>query len=401
MDVGVDALQRDWGASGLAHLTGWASGGADFSRAAVLGHARATADELDRRLGVAVDAVELLAGRAALLGLARRGRVSAGGASRLIAARDGWCALTLSRPDDVHAVPALVESDGPEDDPWPAVERWASGRTAAEVAARARLLGLPAAVLDETPPAAPDVRRTGPAAAPRDPSALLVVDLSSMWAGPLCGHMLHLAGATVVKVESKARPDGTRGGPPAFFDWMNGGKLCYEADFDDNRRLGELLAAADVVIESSRPAALRHRRLGAGDVAARDGRVWIRITGHGAEGERANWTAFGDDAAVAGGLVGRSAEGPVFCGDAIADPLTGMQAALCVAESLARGGGEVVDVAMAAVAATYASLAVGATESDHPASIPKPPTLRLSAAIPGADNAHVERLIAERRLAPC
>ena len=33
---------------------------------------------------------------------------------------DGWCALTLSRQDDVDAVPALIESDAVGDDPWPA-----------------------------------------------------------------------------------------------------------------------------------------------------------------------------------------------------------------------------------------------------------------------------------------
>ena len=126
-----------------------------------------------------------------------------------------------------------------------------------------------------------------------------------MWAGPLCGQLLVRAGATVVKVETAARPDGTRAGSRDFFDWMNGGKLCYAVDFDDGARLRALLEVADVVIESSRPAALRHRGLGADDVAARDGRVWLRITGHGADGEQANWTAFGDDAAVAGGLVGR------------------------------------------------------------------------------------------------
>ena len=179
---------------------------------------------------------------------------------------------------------------------------------------------------------------------------------------------------------------------------MNGGKLCYEADFVDARRLRELLEAADVVIESSLPAALRRHRLGADDVRARDGRVWLRITGHG---ERANWPAFGDDAAVAGGLVGRGTDGPVFCGDAIADPLTGMQAALCVAESLARGGGEVVDVSMAAVAATYAALPVGTSGSDHPASIPTPPAPTVPAGRLGADNDHVDRLIAERRLTSC
>ncbi|MCW2550653.1 MAG: acyl-CoA transferase [Mycobacterium sp.] len=398
----VDAVRRDWGASGLAHLTGLPSGPPDFSRAGVLAAARSVADELHRRLGITVDAAELLTGRAGLLGLSRRGQISAGGATRLIAARDGWCALTLSRPDDAAAVPALVESAEQQGDPWPSVEAWAVDRGAAAIVERARLLGLPAAVVGETGAAGPVVRGVGPSAAPRALSDLLVVDLSSMWAGPLCGRLLQRAGATVVKVETTARPDGTRAGSRAFFDWMNGGKLCYAADFDDTSRLRALLEAADVVIESSRSSALHHRGLGADDVAARDGRVWVRITGHGAEGERANWTAFGDDAAVAGGLLGRSAEGPVFCGDAIADPLTGLHAALAVAESLSRGGGEVVDVAMAAVAATYAALPEGeVADDDCPAATPKEPGPQPLASELGADNQHVERLIAERRLTSC
>ena len=176
-----------------------------------------------------------------------------------------------------------------------------------------------------------------------------------MWAGPLCGQLLARAGATVVKVETRARPDGTRAGPSAFFDWMNSGKLSYAVDFDEPKGLRRLLEAADVVIESSRPAALAHRGLGPTDIARRDGRVWLRITGHGADGERANWVAFGDDAAVSGGLVGGTDGDPVFCGDAIADPLTGLHAALAVAESLSRGGGELIELSMAAVAATYAT----------------------------------------------
>ena len=81
--------------------------------------------------------------------------------------------------------------------------------------------------------------------------------------------------------------------------------------------------------------------------------------------------AFGDDAAVAGGLVGAAAGGPVFCGDAIADPLTGLEAALAVAESLGRGGGELIDVSMAAVAATYAALPTVASAAEHPAPPPQ------------------------------
>lgn len=397
----MDSTQRDWGASGLAYLTGLAADRPDFSRAAVLAQARSKAEELGRHLDIGVNAAELLAGRAALLGLSRGGRLSAGGATRLIGARDGWCALTLSRPDDVDAVPALVESAAPQSDPWSTVECWAAARTAAEVVERARLLTLPAAVLGEATAATPVARRVGPSASPRKPSGLLVADLSSMWAGPLCGQLLARAGAIVVKVESAVRPDGTRAGSRAFFDWMNGGKLCYEADFGDPQRLRALLEAADVVIESSRPAALRHRGLGPDDVVARAGRVWVRITGHGVEGERANWTAFGDDAAVAGGLVGRHPDGPVFCADAIADPLTGLHAALAVTESLARGGGEVIGVAMAAVAATYATLPEYASDSACPAMVPVSPDVPLAATGLGADNDRVEYLIAERRCASC
>ncbi|BBY27421.1 CoA transferase [Mycolicibacterium sediminis] len=387
MDDDADA----WGASGLACLTGPADGLGDFSRAAVLTEARSTAARFTALTGVDVDAAELLAGRAALLGLTRRGRTSAGGATRLLPASDGWFALTLSRTDDVHLVPALVEEDS-VDDPWAAVRRWARGRTPADVVERARLLDLPAAVLGEATPAAPVVRRIGTATAPRTPAGLLVVDLSSMWAGPSCAQLLRRAGATVVKVESPSRPDGTRAGPSAFFDWVNGGKLSYATSFDDEG-LRILLEAADVVVESSRPAGLRRRGLGPADVTGRGGRVWLGITGYRDELRR---VAFGDDAAVAGGLVGR---GPVFCGDAIADPLTGLHAALAVVEALHRGGGEEVRVAMADVAATYAALPL--TDGTGPVLAPVAPRPTPPAAALDADHARVVRLLDERSPAPC
>lgn len=331
----------------MAQVRSWGIPGAVRSRA------REVADAFGRLTGVAVDADELLTGRAALLNLPTPGRTSAGGATRLMAARDGWCALTLSRPDDVATVPALVECDGADDDPWPAVYRWVARTDVAAVTARARLLGLPVAALGEAAAAPARIRQRGRPGAPRPLAGLLVADLTSMWAGPLCGQLLRRAGATVVKVESPHRPDGTRAGAQAFFDWMNSGKISRTTDFDHPAELHALLAAADVVLESSRPAALARRGLGPDDVPAADGQVWLRITGHGADGQRAHWVAFGDDAAVAGGLVISTADGPEFCGDAIADPLTGLQAAVEVAESLARGGAELIDVAMSAVAAGY------------------------------------------------
>jgi crotonobetainyl-CoA:carnitine CoA-transferase CaiB-like acyl-CoA transferase len=106
--------------------------------------------------------------------------------------------------------------------------------------------------------------------------------------------------------------------------------------------------------------------------------------------------AFGDDAAVSGGLVGGTDSEPVFCGDAIADPLTGLHAALSVVESLRRGGGELVELSMAAVAATYAAGDRAAETRCTATPKPSEPASEL-----GSDNAAVERLLTERRLASC
>ncbi|WP_241010857.1 CoA transferase [Mycobacterium camsae] len=377
---------REWGRSGLAYLTGEPGGPPDFSRASVLEHARR----------LAPDAATLLTGRAGLLGLGRAGRVSAGGATHLIAARDGWCALTLSRPDDVAAVPALLSVDTVAKDPWPALNRWAAGRPAEQVVERATLLDIPAAVLGEASAARPRTRAAAPRRQFDGPAGLLVADLSSMWAGPLCGQLLARAGATVVKVESPTRPDGTRAGDQGFFDWVNGAKLSYCVDFDrQSDELRNLLAVADVVIEGSRPEALARRRLGPDGVPPTAGRIWVRITGHGAQSAR---PAFGDDAAVAGGLVGT---GPVFCGDAIADPLAGLEAGAAVLASLTRGGGEVIEIAMAAVAASYAALPACPSRSDRPVLAPEPPAMTTPAAALGADNEAVCRMVAQRRCPSC
>ncbi len=399
--VGVSSAssmwQAQWGSSGLAFLTGPPDGPPDFSRANVLARARSVAAAAGRRMDIAIDAAGLLTGRAGLLGLTRGGRVSAGGATRLLAARDGWCAITLSRPDDVAAVPALLRVDEAPADPWQALQHWAAMHPVSTITGRAGLLDLPAAGLGEATAAAPRVRRMGSRAHGRGLAGLLVVDLSSMWAGPLCGQLLARAGATVVKVESPRRPDGTRDGDRAFFDWINGEKLSYCLDFDAQaEELRELLAVADIVIEGSRPAALARRRLGPDHVAPRSGRIWLRINGYDAPRP-----AFGDDAAVAGGLVGTAADGPVFCGDAIADPLTGLDAALAVAESLGRGGGELIHVSMGAVAATYAALPTLASAAEHPAPPPQAPRASGPAPELGADNDAVRRAVVERGCPSC
>jgi hypothetical protein len=351
------------------------------------------AADIGELLDVDVDAATILAGRAAIVKLNPPSRISAGGATRLLPTADGWCAVALPRDDDIAALPALLEVDAVVGDPWGELTLWAATRSSDDVVARTQLLDIAAAALGEASPAVPTVRTCGAGARPRRAAGLLVVDMSSLWAGPLCGQLLVRAGAVVVKVESPSRPDGTRGGSPAFFDWMNSGKLSYTVDFNaESDALRRLLSVADIVVEGSRQSALRRRRLSAEDLSGPPGRIWLRIKGYRDQPDR---PAFGDDAAVAGGLVGADERGPVFCGDAIADPLGGLEATRAIGESLRRGGGEVIDVAMAQVAARYAALppVEAAVTCDRPAAAP--------ASALGADNAAVERMVSERLGVTC
>jgi CoA-transferase family III len=193
-----------------------------------------------------------------------------------------------------------------------------------------------------------------------------VVDLSSLWAGPLCGQLLGAAGCDVIKVESTARPDGARLGSPEFFDLLNGNKRSVSLDFanrEDIRALIALLGTADVVIEASRPRALEQLEINRLALLGESGvSVWLQITGHGATGHDANRIGFGDDAAVAGGLVAWDDNQPVFCADAIADPATGLLAASAVLEALGAGGHWLLD---ASLRRTAESMSTGPTLEWH------------------------------------
>jgi hypothetical protein len=317
-----------------------------------------------------LDALGLLGERAALAGLQRQGDTSCGGATRLLRAGDGWLALSLARPTDVELLAAwLGNAVAWVEDPWSSVGPAVAEGAVSELVAGAALLGLPVAAL----PADKDIgtNDAGPAAslpviatafgdtAPAAVAELLVVDLSSLWAGPLCAQLLGFAGARVVKVESTGRPDGARFGSAAFFDLLHAGHESVALDFttaegrDDLRRL---LAAADVVVEASRPRALRQLGIDA-EALLRHGRtrLWLSITGYGRTGDAAQRVAFGDDGAVAGGLVAWDDDGPCFCADAVADPLTGLVAAAGVLASIAAGGRWLLDVSLQGVAAWFAA----------------------------------------------
>jgi len=313
--------------------------------AATLAHE--LADRFTELTSVPLDGARLLSERAAFTGGRRRGAVSVGGACRLLPTADGWAAVSCARPDDPALLGALVCADV-GDDPWPGVARWLREHTGAELAERAELLGVAAGAV--RPPAEPvALPRPGPGGRPlRD---LLVVDFSALWAGPLCAHLLGLAGARIVKVETPRRPDGARDGNRGFYRLLHAGHRSVVLDPDTpagRRAMARLVGAADIVIEASRPRALARFGLDA-DEAVASGTVWISITAYG---RSANRVGFGDDVAAASGLLAYDAEGnPLFCGDAIADPLTGLAAAVLAASTSPSGSGVLWDVAMADVCA--------------------------------------------------
>ncbi|MFI6457131.1 CoA transferase [Streptosporangium amethystogenes] len=339
----------DWARSGVVPLTGRESGPplVPPGRAATV--ARELAGRFTEFTGVRVDGARLLSERAAFTGHRRGGVVSAGGACRLLRTADGWAAVSCARPDDPALLGALVRAEV-GDDPWPAVTGWLREHTGAELAERAALLGVAAGPVRHR--AVPPTPLTPPApVTPRPPDGLLVVDFSALWAGPLCAHLLGLAGARVVKVETPWRPDGARGGNAAFYRLLHAGHRSVVLDPrtpSGRHAMAALVDAADIVIEASRPRALAGFGLDA-EAAAAAGTVWISITAYGRGSDR---VGFGDDVAAASGLVAHDADGtPLFCGDAIADPLTGLTAAVLAVTAPPDGTGALWDVSMSDVVA--------------------------------------------------
>lgn len=307
----------------------------------------------------ALDGPTLLGERAADYRIG--GKVSAGlGGSRLYPAKDGgWFALSLIRAEDRELLPALFLDAEIDIADNAAIAEAVARHDCAELVARGRDLGLPVASADETPISPPVSMITrGPARARAHRHTPLVVDLSAIWAGPLLGHLLWLAGADVVKVENPARPDLIRRDDPATFELINQGKASAVVDFHSERgkaALIDLIRRADFVIESSRPRALRQLGIDA-DALVREvpGLVWLSVTGHGATGEAANWVGIGNDCGVAGGLSRALAEvtGEVgYVGDAIADPLTGITGALEGWRAYQAGEACRIGLAMSAIAA--------------------------------------------------
>jgi crotonobetainyl-CoA:carnitine CoA-transferase CaiB-like acyl-CoA transferase len=152
-----------------------------------------------------------------------------------------------------------------------------------------------------TPGAPFRTRRNGPGGRSDRPlSGCLVLDLSWVWSGPGAGAAMADLGATVVKVESRTRPDNTRlrrGLPPGtvaddaprteispYFHGMNRGKrsLTLDVKSPGGRELLQALSEhADVILENLTPGVMTRAGIDADQVAARNpGCVHLSMRGY-------------------------------------------------------------------------------------------------------------------------
>ncbi len=177
---------------------------------------------------------------------------------------------------------------------------------------------------------------------------LTVVDLSRALAGPYCTMMLADLGARVIKIETPAGGDDTRGwGPPflggesAYFLSVNRNKESVTLNLKQPRGrdlLLRLLRQADVLVENFRPGAMD--RLGLGYAAVHEAiprLVYCSISGFGQTGPYRERAAYDLIVQGMGGIMGITGEPggpPTRVGVAVADICAGMFAAYAILAAL-------------------------------------------------------------------
>ncbi|EHN73652.1 CaiB/BaiF CoA transferase family protein [Streptomyces coelicoflavus] len=200
-----------------------------------------------------------------------------------------------------------------------------------------------------------------PSAAPL--TGLRVLDLATLFAGPLAATMLGDFGAEVIKVEHPTRPDPSRGHGPSKDGvglwWKLLGRNKHTITLDLSKPAGRttllrLAATADVVVENFRPGTLEKWDLGWDELSAVNPRlVLTRVTGFGQFGPYARRPGFGTLAEAMSGFAAMTGEPdapPTLPPFGLADSIAALATAYAVMTALAArertGQGQVVDMAI-------------------------------------------------------
>lgn len=194
-------------------------------------------------------------------------------------------------------------------------------------------------------------------------AGLRVLDVSTLFAGPMAAMHLGDMGAEVIKVEHPRRPDPSRGHGPSrdghnlWWKTLGRNKRTVTLDLSvpaGQRVFTRLAATADVVIENFRPGTLERWDLGPDRLAAvNPGLVLARVTGFGQVGPYRRRPGFGTLAEAMSGFAAMTGEPdgpPTLPPFGLADGVASLATAYAVMVALhARertGLGQVVDLAI-------------------------------------------------------
>jgi crotonobetainyl-CoA:carnitine CoA-transferase CaiB-like acyl-CoA transferase len=194
-------------------------------------------------------------------------------------------------------------------------------------------------------------------------TGLRVLDLATLFAGPLAATMLGDFGAEVIKIEHPTKPDPSRGHGPSkngvglWWKLLGRNKRTITLDLSTpggRTTLLSLAATADVVIENFRPGTLEKWDLGWEELSAANPRlVLTRVTGFGQFGPYAHRPGFGTLAEAMSGfaaITGEPDAPPTLPPFGLADSIAGLATAYAVMTALAArdrtGEGQVVDMAI-------------------------------------------------------
>jgi hypothetical protein len=133
----------------------------------------------------------------------------------------------------------------------------------------------------------------------------LVVDLSSLWAGPLATGLLARLGARVIKLDPGCRPDGFRV-HPRLYQGLNGAKEIVDLDLrrpDHRARFEALVAKADLVVDSFSRRVMPNLGYGPAALRSRNPKLaTLSIVAFPAGTAEQDWVSYGPGVHAASGL---------------------------------------------------------------------------------------------------
>ncbi len=154
----------------------------------------------------------------------------------------------------------------------------------------------------------------------------VIIDLTTHWAGPLATKLLAEAGARVIKIDPRCRPDGFRA-RPNLYRHLNGNKEIIDLDLrlpDQRHRFEGLLAGADLLVESFSRRVMANLGYRPADLWALGPRLsMLSVKAYPDGSPEADWLAFGPGVHAASGL-GLTGDQPMPAPVAYPDLLAGL-----------------------------------------------------------------------------